>query len=80
MARMIFCEKLQLEEEGLDFNPYPGSLGEKIFQHISKKAWQMWLNQQTMLINEYRLNTSDPNARKFLTEEMEKFLFNSSMK
>lgn len=75
MTRMIFCEKLKQEEEALDFSPYPGPLGERILQHISKKAWQMWLNQQVILINEYRLNTLDPNARKFLREEMEKFLF-----
>ncbi len=78
MAQMIFCEKLKQEEEALDYRPFPGPLGERILKHISKKAWQMWLNQQTILINEYRLNTLDPNARKFLMEEMEKFLFGSS--
>lgn len=75
MTRMIFCNKLQKEAEGLDFPPYPGELGQKIYQHISKAAWQAWLAHQTMLINEYRLNLLDRKAREFLTKEMEKFLF-----
>jgi len=75
MSRMINCIKLGAESEGLDFQPYPGALGEKIYQHVSKKAWQMWLAHQTTLINEYRLNMLEPTARKFLKDEMEKFLF-----
>lgn len=75
MSRMIHCVKLNQEAEALDFPPYPGELGQKIYQHISKQAWQMWLNHQTMLINEYRLNLMEAQARKFLAEEMEKFLF-----
>lgn len=75
MTRLIFCQKLQKEAEGLDFPPYPGELGKKIYQHISKQAWQQWLNHQTMLINEYRLNMLDAKAREFLAKEMEKFLF-----
>jgi Fe-S cluster biosynthesis and repair protein YggX len=75
MTRIIHCTKLNKETEGLDFAPYPGELGKKIFEHISKEAWQLWLNRQTMLINEYRLNMLDPNSRRFLADEMEKFLF-----
>ena len=75
MAQMIFCEKLKKEAEGLDMQPYPGELGKRIYAHISKEAWQAWLNHQTTLINEYRLNMLDMDARKFLVEEMEKFLF-----
>ncbi len=75
MTRRIFCQKLQQEAEGLDAPPYPGELGERIYNHISKAAWQTWLNQQTMLINEYRLNLMDPKSRQFLREETEKFLF-----
>lgn len=73
--RTIHCTKLNKETEGLDFAPYPGELGKKIYQQISKEAWQLWLGRQTMLINEYRLNMLDPNSRRFLAEEMEKFLF-----
>jgi Fe-S cluster biosynthesis and repair protein YggX len=76
--RMIHCSKLNKEAEGLDFAPYPGELGKKIFDQISKEAWQLWLNRQTMLINEYRLNMLDPNSRRFLAEEMEKFLFSEA--
>lgn len=75
MTRTIHCIKLDTEAEGFDTPPYPGELGKKIYENISKQAWQMWLAHQTMLINEYRLNMLDPNARKMLSEEMEKFLF-----
>lgn len=75
MARHIQCEKLKKEAEGLDFPPYPGALGEKIYKSICKEAWSMWQQRQTMFINEYRLNLMDPEARKFLEKEMEKFLF-----
>jgi len=74
-TRKIQCVKLQCEADGLDYPPYPGELGQKIYDHISKKAWQMWTNHQTMLINEYRLNMLDPKSREFLEAEMEKFLF-----
>jgi len=75
MTRMIHCIKLNKEAEGLDFPPYPGELGKKIYQSISKQAWEQWTNHQTMLINEYRLSMLDPEARKFLETEMQKFLF-----
>lgn len=75
MTHIIFCLKLQQEAEGLPKPPYPGPLGEKIYQHISHAAWQMWKSHQTMLINEYHLNVLDPKSRQFLEEEMEKFLF-----
>jgi Fe-S cluster biosynthesis and repair protein YggX len=75
MARMVKCIKLGREAEGLDFQTYPGELGKKIFENVSKEAWRAWLNHQTMLMNEYRLSPIDPKARKFLVEEMEKFLF-----
>ena len=71
----IFCQKLQREAEALTKPPLPGELGQRIMQHISQAAWQLWLNQQTMLINEYRLSMIDPKARSFLMQEMEKFLF-----
>jgi Fe-S cluster biosynthesis and repair protein YggX len=75
MTREIFCSKLQQQSEGLNAPPFPGPLGEKIFNHVSKVAWRMWLEHQTMLINEYRMNLLDPKAREFLQEEMEKFFF-----
>ena len=75
MSRKIFCTKLQTEADGLDFPPYPGDLGKRIYLEISKQAWQQWLGHQTMLINEYRLSMTDPKAREFLAGEMEKFLF-----
>lgn len=75
MSRRVHCVKLAREAEGLDWQPYPGELGARIFASVSKEAWQQWLRQQTMLINEYRLSTIDPKARKFLEGEMEKFFF-----
>lgn len=74
MARMVNCLKLGKEAEGLDMLTYPGDLGQRIFDGISKEAWQAWVNHQTMLMNEYRLSPINPKDRKFLEEEMEKFL------
>jgi Fe-S cluster biosynthesis and repair protein YggX len=75
MARKVFCEKLQQEGEGLDFSPWPGELGKRVYTSISKPAWAEWLAHQTMLINENRLSPLDPKARAYLQAEMEKFLF-----
>jgi len=75
MSRTVFCTKLQREAEGLDYAPWPGELGQRIYQHISKAAWQQWLAHQTMLINENRISPFDPKARAFLTEQMKGFLF-----
>ena len=75
MARMVKCVKLGKEAEGLDYPTYPGELGKRIFESVSKEAWQQWMKQQTMLINEYRLSPLDPKARKFLEEQMEKYFF-----
>ena len=75
MARTVKCIKLGREAEGLDFPPYPGELGKRIYENVSKEAWQQWLRHQTMLMNEYRLTPIDPKARQFLVAEMEKFLF-----
>jgi len=75
MSRMVHCVKLRREAEGLDRPPYPGDLGKRLFENVSKQAWQDWLRQQTMLINEYRLSPMDPKARTFLEEQMKKFFF-----
>lgn len=75
MTRMVQCVLLGTEAEGLDRPPYPGELGQRIFDNVSKRAWQRWLGHQTMLINEYRLTPIEPKARKFLETEMEKFFF-----
>ncbi len=77
MTRMVNCVKLGKEAEGLRFAPYPGELGQRIYQNISAEAWQIWLRQQTRFINEYRLSVIDPKARKFLEGEMIKFLFDA---
>ena len=75
MARTVKCVKLGREAEGLERITYPGALGKRIYENVSKEAWQQWLRQQTMLINEYRLSPIEPKARKFLEEQMEKFFF-----
>jgi Fe-S cluster biosynthesis and repair protein YggX len=75
MARTVQCVKLGEKAEGLDFAPYPGELGKRIYENVSKVAWQQWLKRQTMLINEYRLTPIEPQARKFLEEQMEQFFF-----
>ena len=75
MARQVRCVLLRIETDGLDRPPYPGALGQRIFENVSKQAWQKWLAHQTMLINEYRLSPIEPKNRKFLETEMEKFFF-----
>ncbi|CAI8234783.1 MAG: putative Fe(2+)-trafficking protein [Marinobacterium sp. xm-d-530] len=73
MSRTVFCRKYQEELEGLERAPYPGPIGQDVFDNISKKAWQEWTDHQTMLINEKHLNMMDPESRKFLQGEMQKF-------
>ena len=75
MARTVQCVKLREEAEGLDFPPLPGELGKRVFENVSKPAWQQWLTHQTMLINENRLKVTDPEARRFLEGELEKYFF-----
>lgn len=75
MARMVKCVKLGSEAEGLDRPPYPGELGKRIFENVSKEAWNAWVRRQTMLVNENRLNLADLKARKYLAEQMEAYFF-----
>jgi len=75
MSRTVQCVRLGEEAEGLDFPPLPGALGQRVFENVSKSAWQQWLAHQTMLINENRLKVTDPAARRFLEGELEQFFF-----
>jgi Fe-S cluster biosynthesis and repair protein YggX len=75
MSRTVSCIKLGREAEGLDFPPYPGPLGQRIFEQVSKEAWQFWLEHQKRLVNENRLNLADPKARKYLAQQMERYFF-----
>jgi Fe-S cluster biosynthesis and repair protein YggX len=72
---MVQCVLLKREAEGLERPPYPGELGRRIYEGVSKEAWAQWLRHQTLLINENRLTPIEPKARKFLETEMEKFFF-----
>jgi len=75
MARTVFCVKQQRETDGLDYIPWPGPLGQRVFNEIGREAWAQWLAHQTMLINENRLSPMDPKHRAYLAEQMEKLLF-----
>ena len=75
MTRNVQCVLLKREAPGLERLPYPGALGQRIYDNVSKDAWAQWIKHQTMLINEYRLTPIDPKNRKFLETEMEKFFF-----
>ena len=75
MTRKVHCIVLEKEADGLPFQPYPGDLGKRIYENVSQEAWQKWLGHQTMLINEMRLSPINPEHRKFLEGEMEKFFF-----
>lgn len=75
MARMVNCVKLGREAEGLDFAVLPGELGRRVFEQVSKEAWQGWIRLQTMIINENRLSLADAKHRKYLMEQCEKYFF-----
>ncbi len=75
MARVVQCAHLKKEADGMDFAPYPGELGKRIYNEISREAWQLWLKHQTMLVNENRLNLADQRSRQYLARQMELFLF-----
>ena len=75
MSRQVFCQHLKKDADGLDFQLYPGELGKRIYDNISKEAFAEWQKKQTMLINEQKLNMMEPTDRKFLEEKMEAFLF-----
>lgn len=75
MSRTVFCRKYREELPGLEQPPFPGPKGQEIFEQVSRRAWEEWLAHQTMLINENRLTLIDPEARRFLEQELEKFLF-----
>ena len=79
MARTIYCTYLKKEAEGLDFSPYPGELGQRIWTNISKEAFELWKRHQTMLINENRLNLADARGRQYLVRQMEQFFFGSGV-
>ena len=80
MARMVQCVKLGRELPGLDKPPFPGELGQRIYENVSKQAWDMWPAQSTLIINHYGLNMGDPEARKVLREQMEEFFFGEQPK
>lgn len=75
MTRTVNCPVIGAEAPGLEYMPYPGELGERIYNTVSQEGWQRWMQHQTMLINEYRLASTDPEARKFLEAEMQNFIF-----
>lgn len=75
MSRTVHCIKLGVDAEGLDRPPMPGALGRRVYEQVSRQAWRDWVEHQTRLINEYRLVLADPEARKFLGAELEKFFF-----
>ena len=77
MARLVKCIKLGIEAEGLDLPPYPGPLGKRLWEEVSKQAWAEWMKQQTMLVNENRLNLADQRSRQYLARQMENHFFGS---
>ncbi|WP_417528552.1 oxidative damage protection protein [Marinomonas shanghaiensis] len=76
MANTVFCKKFQKEMAALDRAPLPGAKGQEILQNVSKQAWQEWQQLQTMMINEKQLNLMQPESRKYIMEQMEKFFNN----
>jgi Fe-S cluster biosynthesis and repair protein YggX len=76
MTRNVHCCKYNKELPGLPVPPFPGPKGQEIYETVSQQAWSEWQSQQTMLINEKQLSMIDPEHRKYLQQEMEKFLNN----
>ena len=79
MTRTVVCSRYAEELEGLEKPPLPGPNGERIFNEVSVKAWHEWQALQTMLINEKHLSLIDPDARKYLTEQMWRFFANEEV-
>ena len=75
MTRMVQCVKLRRELPGLKYPPFKGALGKRIFESVSEEAWKLWLRHSTMVINEYRINPTEPAGQKVLREQVERFLF-----
>ncbi len=75
MTRTVYCIKLGKEAEGLSRIPYPGEIGKRIFEEVSQEAWNEWMNIQTMIVNENRLNLADARARQYILRQMEKHFF-----
>ena len=75
MARTVQCIHLKKQADGMDYAPYPGELGKRIYNQVSKEAWALWKKHQTMLVNENRLNLADQRARQYLARQMELFFF-----
>jgi Fe-S cluster biosynthesis and repair protein YggX len=75
MARTVQCVKLGRELPGLERQPYPGELGERIYGDVSQQAWDMWIQYSVLLINHYGLSLNDPRAQEYLVAHMEEFFF-----
>ena len=75
MSRTVFCQNLQKEDQGLDYQLYPGEIGKRIYDHIGKEAWTSWQKKQTMIINEKKMNMMNPDDRAFLEKAMVEYLF-----
>ena len=79
-GRKVMCKKLQKELPGLDEPPWPGELGQRIYENVSKEAWKLWIEHSKMIMNEYRLNPLDPEAQRIMEEQMEQFFFGEGAK
>ena len=79
MAHMVQCVRYKKELEGLEEPPFDSELGQKVYNNISKVAWDEWIDRQRMLLNEYRLQPWTPQAQQFLVEQMEAFLFGDGL-
>jgi Fe-S cluster biosynthesis and repair protein YggX len=79
-VRMVKCVKLGKELPGLDRIPWKGEIGKRVYEHVSKDAWKMWVDHSKMLLNEFRLNPMDPNSQKIMEEQMEQFFFGDGSK
>ena len=77
-ARTVFCKKLQRDLPGLETSPWPGELGQRIYDNISADAWKMWEERMKMILNEYRLLPWQKEAQDLMARQMEEFFFTES--
>jgi len=73
--RIVHCVKLGRDLPGLDAPPWPGALGQRIFESVSEEAWEMWEERMKMILNEYRLLPFQKESQQIVAKHMEEFFF-----
>ncbi len=73
--RMVDCVKYKRQLPGLTKPPFPGILGQKVYEHVSQRGWALWPEQERILINHYSMSLVDPQTQGVLLNAMDEFFF-----